>query len=180
MPYETPIDKQVKNIHRREPLASPPNTAPNTLPLLPWEIEFVEWLAHQEKRPKIADQVDKCEELTQKSYSAHRLRGLKARLAFREFFAEMQMDTLKRARKKVERRTPEYVDGHYEGFKMARDHGDYRALTQYTVPILDRVWPKKEETAAIAAVKIELTTKQTELIEAEIPEIEVTVIDDDA
>lgn len=167
-------------------LASPPNTKPQTLPLMPWEVEFAEWLVTQHKRPLIKDQLAKCEELL-KAVGAHAalpytrkdLKNLRQRDEFKAFFADLQKDALKRARAKIEMRVPEYIDAHKKGLDMALEAHDHRSIPNYTNPILDRIWPRNDQQTATAAVVIELSPKQIASINDPPPTVEYEVLTDD-
>jgi len=186
------MSKPKRKIQRRiakqsgGPLASPPAKPPQTLPLLPWEVEFAEWLATQPKRPPVKDQLAKCDELLTAvgataavPFSRRSLTNMKNRQEYKEYFAELQKDALRRARAKIEMRVPEYIDAHKKGLDMALEAHDHRSIPNYTNPILDRVWPRNDQQVAQAAVVIELTPKQLASIDAPAPVVEYEELDDD-
>jgi hypothetical protein len=59
------------------------------------------------------------------------------------------------------------------------DAGDVKSIHQYTTPVLDRVWPKKEEQTVAPTINVVLTAKQMELDDEEIPEVEFEVIEEE-
>jgi lambda repressor-like predicted transcriptional regulator len=104
---------------------------------------------------------------------------MKNRQEYKEYFAELQKDALRRARAKIEMRVPEYIDAHKKGLDMALEAHDHRSIPNYTNPILDRVWPRNDQQVAQAAVVIELTPKQLASIDAPAPVVEYEELDDD-
>jgi hypothetical protein len=105
------------------------------------------------------------------------LTALKRRHEFQKLFAELQKDNLTRARALIKAKAPEYIEADYEGMTMARDAGDYKALTSYTKPIIDRVWPKAVEEQHVTAIKIELTPRQLKEIDEDEIVVEAEIIE---
>jgi hypothetical protein len=180
MPSPRPIDKYKRQVKNGEPLAAPPKLAPESLPLLPWELEFAEWLANQPKRTSLAEQQEKASELSQRTIGRRGLRNLKDRATFREFFGELQLGALRAARAKLERRMPEYIDAHHKGVHLALDAQDYRAIPAYTNPMIERVWPKRDDVGANVAVVVQLQPKQQAMLDTPTIEVEYEVIASDA
>ena len=89
-------------------------------PLRPWQYAFAEWLAYQvDRRPKVAEQIEKAEELAQHTVTASALRRLKDRRAFRDYFGKLHAGALQRARAKLEARYEKFIDAHVDGLQMA-------------------------------------------------------------
>ncbi len=156
-------------------MTSRPTSTPK--PLLEWEFEFIEWLAHQDK-PSQSDQHDKLQELAQRTLKPGSLHLLKVRVEYKEFYQRYKRDLIKRERARVEKRLKRTLDLHNKGVERLHKEmdddqfGDHemalKLIPAYVNPLLDRVWPKKEETLGGASITIHLTTKQEESLE--IPE----------
>jgi len=173
MPLPAPVHAYQRRQAREA--ASPPAASPEE-PLLPWQFAFAEWLANQDHRQPVAEQVAKAEELAQRSVSAASLRALRRRKQFREFYERLRKDALSKARAMLERRYPKFVQAHEDGLDAALDAGDYRAVPSFTVPVLDRVAPKRDIAQANAVVTIHLTEKQQALL-ATVEDGEFEVLD---
>jgi hypothetical protein len=143
-------------------------------PLRPWQYAFAEWLAHQvDRRPKVAEQIEKAEELAQHTVTASALRRLKDRRAFRDYFGKLHAGALQRARAKLEARYEKFIDAHVDGLEMAYNEGDYHAIPKYTVPVIDRIAPKRDAAPVQQAVVVHVTTEQAAKIEADEAEFEI-------
>ena len=156
-------------------------------PLSPYEFTFCEWLARHPEHPKVKEQVAKLREMLNPPdkdgnppeyiipVDRKKLVKLKNRQEFKDYFAEMRKEELGRARSMFIKRMPNAVAGHFDALDQVLANGDYRAVPSFTVPVLDRVMPKKAENAPVTAIKIELSQAQQDLLE--LPEASVEVVE---
>jgi hypothetical protein len=154
--------------------SKPPRTR---TPLTPYEFTFCEWLATQSVPPKSKEQLAKLNEIYNPPdkdgnppsspipVNRQRLDNLKRRQDFKEYYNKMLGEELQRSREMFIKRMPNAVAAHFDAMNLAMIHSDYRAVPSFTNPVLDRVMPRKQEAAPIAAVKIELTPAQQQFMD---------------
>ena len=112
-PVRTLKDKMLREA--RDPTMDQPDKR-----LLPtWQYAFAEWLSHQDS-PKVKEQCEMASSLAQKTVSPYALRKLKDQVQWREYFAKMSYDHLKRLRTKINRRLDGYLQHFDEAIDMAR------------------------------------------------------------
>lgn len=134
-------------------------------PLLPWHRAFARWLVWPDgpTRPTIAQQTKRASELAGVPIHRLALAYLKRRDDFRAYVAKVEESTIARARDTLEAQYADYVAAHKQGLDMAVEAGDYRVVPKFTVPILDRVAPRKvEQETHHTNVVIRVTTQQAE------------------
>lgn len=76
----------------------------------------------------------------------------------------------------LEEHYTEGITTHIAGMRMAMAAEDHKSLPSYTVPILDRVVPKRDAVQGNTQVNVTLTTKQTAQLDAAIAEVEYEVL----
>lgn len=149
---------------------------PASVPLLPWQSLFAEWLSIQPDRPSTVQQRKVASNFCQRPVSLRELHKVRKNTRFEQYLLALQADSVRRARAIIEEHYAEGVHAHIDGMRMAKDAADYKALPAYTVPILDRVVPKKESVAAATQVNVVLTTKQQSQLEGAPVEVEYEVL----
>lgn len=163
----------------RDKTVQPPYKRPKERRLRPWEYEFVEWFALHIGKPTTDEQISKASELAEKSVGYTYILNLRKLQGFEDYYRDMLASHLKRARAKFAKDMPRYAEIHKEAMEMAFEAEDYKAVTAFTIPAIDRFYPKKEEVGAKAEINITLTTARQDMIEEEIPEVEFEVIEED-
>ena len=141
-------------------------------PLLPWQCAFAEWIACQDVRPSISQQCQAASKLAQRTVSKRTLARIRRSQRFIEYYQSLQLDAVRAARSMLEERYGSAITAHFEGLEMALGQSDYRAIPHYTVPILDRVAPKRDNTVVATKVEVILSSKQEAALTAD-PVIEV-------
>lgn len=158
--------------------------------LLPWQLSFAEWIANQHYSPKVVAQAAKASEIASAALGSpvdiapDDVRALRQRPNFREAVKRFRDESLNRARKTMEAHLSHYATAHINALKIAEEKQDYRAMAQISEPILERVWPKRGDTAGTAVqVNITLSPKQQEILdsvaEADVEVLDAEVIEDD-
>ena len=119
--------------------------------LRPWMKKLAEWSATQDTTPTLTETALMATTLVGVKISTAYCRKLWNREDWREHKAAIAENAVGVARKRMERRVGEYVDTHYEAMRAARGNvgEDPKTAALIAEPILDRVWPKKEEMAAV-------------------------------
>lgn len=146
-------------------------------PLKWWQSALAEYMGTAIKRPKPAEYLAKANELANKDtpdgsprveLSLGEVRQLFKNPVFRRQVALFEIGQARAARKIIERDAPDYMRGHRQALEYALKEKDPRAIAAVTVPVMDRVWPKKQEqSATVAAVKIVLTDAQKSLMDVQ-------------
>ncbi len=122
----------------------------NDRPLEPWMKRLAEYAASQPlRRGRIVakDLRPIADKLAGVQVPSHAIKRLILRddwLAIRDGIAA---DEVQRARKQLEQRAGEYLDTHYEAMQAARKNikEDPRTAAIITEPIVNRVWPVKDD-----------------------------------
>ena len=146
--------------------------------LRPWMKKLAEWSGTEEKEPSFKAYCQVATQLAGVKLAAPMVRHLIWREDWREYRKTFASDLIGKARRKVEQRVGEYVDTHYEALKASRQNiaSDPKTAAGIAEPILDRVWPKKEELAAAQTtviVNLAPTQKMETVLEYEILPCEV-------
>jgi len=149
---------------------------PASAPLLPWQSLFAEWLSIQSDRPSTVQQRKQASLFCQRPVSLRELHKVRKNPRFEQYLLALQADSVRRARAIIEEHYAEGVHAHIDGMRMAKDAADYKAIPAYTVPILDRVVPKKEAAAAQTQINVILSTKQQAQLNDTPVEVEYEVL----
>lgn len=163
-PLLTPEDRELLHqrlIHRKR---TPPK---NTLtwqcrvgPLRNWMLRYAEWLFAQTVEPSWKGRQVMANKFANLTIPHQRLSDLEAREDFQDYLAELAKGPLERARARMIRRMPAYVNKHWWAATKAQEAGDYKALAAIAEPILERVLPRKQEAVAATQVNITLSPGQ--------------------
>lgn len=122
-----------------------PSSVRQQTSLLQWQRLFAAWFAHLPVSPGINDCVRYVRATTKYRVGADAIRTLMARQDWQRMVVSFRESEPKRARELLNADHQTYVDAHREGLNLALAAGDYRAVPPFTVPMLDRVAPKREE-----------------------------------
>ena len=161
-------------------------TSPTSL--APWQLAFAEWLANLDRAPSTEAQLTKVIEFRAAQgipdpFTDVDLRALVARRHFKEYVSKLNADALKRCRARIEARLEAYVDANAWALTQAKGAMDYRAVAAITEPMMERVWPKKSDTAANTSVTVVLMPAQQAAIHAietvEVMDAEIVAIERD-
>ena len=151
-----------------------------------WEAEFAEWLAKCPSRATQEQQVVKINRLYDRYNDAldepldyRYVRKLRRRAEFKEYYGLMQEGGTRAARRMMKMREQYAVAKHFEAVEKASAAGDYRGVFAGTIPMLDRIEPKKQELGPTAAIQVNLSVEQGQaLAEAEAIPVEVEVVEE--
>lgn len=157
----------------------PPFKGPKQRRLRSWEYEFIDWFALQIGKPSSEEQIDKASELAEKSVGYTYILNLRKLKAFEDYYRDMLAGHMKRAKAKFSKDMPRYAEIHKEAMEMAFAAEDYKAVPAFTVPALDRFYPKREDVAAKTEISISLTTARQDMIDEEIPEVDFEVVEEE-
>jgi hypothetical protein len=125
----------------------------------PWHYDYADWLSRRD-RASLDDRLEKARELSGYYLEARQIVTLEGRDAFHEYLHQMRGKAAERARAKLERDAEKYVEAHKQGLDYALERKDYRAIHNYTVPVLDRIAPKKDQTPSQTVVIVQLSAAQ--------------------
>jgi hypothetical protein len=138
---------------------------------------YAEWLATTVEMPTPSERLEKYREFRQRKVALSTMQGIERSDAFRYYFDDIVVDERRRAAKMFDANSPKGVAAHFQGLEMAMENSDYRAVPSFTVPVLDRVIPKKPDQVQAMQVVVNVTPEQIErLRDSETPEIEVEVL----
>lgn len=176
-----------------------PETNPNARPLpalkrrsrgkarlIFWNAKFAAWLASVEK-PSKAEQVEAATRLANDGLPADApkvqigygtIKRLKRREDFRELVEKMSQGGIEAARATLATDMPLYMEMHRWGVMRAKEKDDVRAISSYTVPVMDRVAPKRSEVAiSPTPIVVNMTPEQFERFLSPPPAITAEVVD---
>jgi hypothetical protein len=143
-----------------------------------WMRGYAEWLALQSGRPALTERQAIANKLARDKVSPKAIRHLEQRVDFRDYYDRLAAGAVTAARAKLEAESPWYVEKHREGLEAALKEGDYKAIPNFTGPVLERVWPRREAPIVATQITINLSARQQtdltqpppELLEAEVIE----------
>lgn len=116
-------------------------------PLRPWMKKLAEWAVTQNERLSAKQLGQMATQLAKVKIATHMARVLMYRDDWIAYKEEVASDVVGQARRQLEQRSVEYLETHYEAMKAARVNvaTDPGTAAKITEPVMDRVWPKKEE-----------------------------------
>ena len=152
-------------------------------PLRPWMKAFAEWHASQPGRITKVDLWHMACELSSAALRQKDVQLLVNRDDWMQYREEIALDLLLQSRKRLERRTGDYVDAHYEALQAARKNvkDDPMTVAKISEPVLDRVWPKREDRAVTTqtiVVNLTAPANQPDPLEYEPLPVEIVRSDD--
>lgn len=142
---------------------------------------YAAWLATQNAFPKSIERLTAAGLYLNTRVSRKNLQALEEREDFQNLVETFRGQETARVKAVLEGHLKAGVDAHMTGLKMALADGDHRAIPKFTVPLIERAWPKaNEQEVHRPMIEIHIGQGQTlRLIEspvAEIPEAEFEVV----
>lgn len=119
--------------------------------MLPWMKAFCLWLLAPHpggRKPRTQEQTRKASELAGYPITRKSLYQMRKRPDVQLFLQTLRASVTESAKEALALQHRRYVEAHLEGLERALEAGDYRAVPAYTVPILDRIVPKKQDPGA--------------------------------
>lgn len=142
-----------------------------------WMKNYAEWLALQPGRPSVPEKRAIVNRLAQDKVSAKAIRFLEQRADFLEYHDKFASGAVTAARAKLEAESPWYIEQHRLGLEQAIREKDYKAIPNFTGPVVERVWPRREGAVTATQVTIHLSPRQeTDLTQEQLPAIEAEII----
>ena len=132
-------------------------------PLRPWMKRLAEWFATQPGRPNQVMYTEMASQFAGVKIASHMAKLLIYRDDWMAYRDEILADEVGKARLQLQQRVGEYAETHYQAMKSAakRVADDPMTAAKITEPVLDRVWPKKEERdAAPTTIIVNLAPQQ--------------------
>jgi hypothetical protein len=129
----------------------------------PWMKRLAEWAATQPGKPTIKLYAEMASQFAGIKIATHMAKLLVFQDQWREYRDGIVADEVGKARLQLQQRVGEYAETHYMAMLASRSNVsvDPSTAARITEPILDRVWPKKEERdAAPTTVVINLGPQQ--------------------
>lgn len=115
-------------------------------PLRPWMKRLAAWEASAAgQRISVSACFEAARFLAQAPISRPAVQALRSRPDYLAYREELAADALVRARKQLEARVQEYADAHHWALQEAQKAGDYKETAAIAAPMLDRLWPKRED-----------------------------------
>lgn len=130
--------------------------------LKPWMRMYAEWLALQPGRPANAERQAIVNRLAHEKVSPKALRHLEQRTDFIEYHDKIALGSVTAARAKLEAESPWYIEQHRLGLEAAMAAHDYKAVTNFTAPVVERVWPRREGPVNATQITIHISPRQIE------------------
>ena len=172
-PPEAPLPRKGVGGRRKAPW----NPRLRQRPLMPWEAQWIAWYLKQRSPAKTA-QVVAAEEFAQRTVTYESLRLLRHTPQFEEFADKLLEQQRKAAERAFDMQAGEAVEAHFEGMREAARRVDYKALPAFTVPILDRIKPKRADpVVSTPNVVINITQEQLRVAQAPPPTVEYEALD---
>ena len=115
--------------------------------LRPWMKQYASWIALYDRvgRPHIKERLKALRGMCKGRVTRPALLYLEGRDDFSQLVEELKRDENKRARLHMAIHAADMIDLHKEAADNLKEKGEWKELAKYTVPYLDRVWPKKED-----------------------------------
>lgn len=145
--------------------------------LHPWMIRFAHWLVNQPKRPKVTEQRVKAQTLAGYALTTGVINILKARPDFVAYCEKISESALAEAKAMFENDYPRYVELHKESAEALFKNEEFKAVADFTKPALERIAPRRDDTAQPTVVTVNISAKQLEGIETEAIVVEAVPID---
>jgi len=116
-------------------------------PLRPWMKRLAEWAATQPGKPSLQQFKAMASQFAGIKIAAHMAKMVVFRDDWMAYRDEILADEVGKARLQLQQRVGEYTETHYQAMLAAGKNVAVDPMTaaKITEPVLDRVWPKKEE-----------------------------------
>lgn len=132
--------------------------------LRPWMKRLAEWAATQPGKPTFREYKEMASQFAGVKIAAHMVRPLVFRQDWMDYRDGIIADEVGLARLQLRQRAGEYMETHYLAMKAAASNVsvDPGTAAKITEPVMDRIWPKKEERdIAATTVIVNLAPHQT-------------------
>lgn len=152
--------------------------------LHPAEADFCFWLSQYKAAPPIARQLEKAEELFGCEVDEDALQKVKRSKPFRDYLGKLEKMSPEQAkelaREYIDSKLPHAMAAHFQAIAMLQKLGDWKDVAKFTNPLLDRVYPKKEEQNVQAMqVTINLQPHAHAAMLDDVVEVEAEVLSDE-
>lgn len=148
-------------------------------PIPSWQLEHAAWVARQPEKPTKAQQIDKAEELAQKTITDWAFRKFTKQEEYIKALLKYQLSQIERVKDTLLRRLDKYAERFDWAVDEAKEMGDYRTVGQLAMkPLENTVWKNKDDKPQTASVTINISEARLSGLEADIPEVEVEEITD--
>jgi len=146
--------------------------------LRPWMKRLAEWAATQSGKPTAKQYRDMASQFAGIKIAAHMARLLVFRQDWMDYRDGIIADEVGLARLQLRQRAGEYMETHYQAMKAAASNvsQDPGTAAKIAEPVMDRIWPKKEERdIAATTVIVNLAPHQNvkEVVEYEVLPCEI-------
>ena len=113
--------------------------------LAPWQARYAEWLASQAEMPNPVERAKRVSRLVGRQVKPYELSRVEKMPAFRTYLLGVLSEIGREARAVVTESATRAMRAHVTAMEALEQEGDWKTLVKYTGPILERVWPKREE-----------------------------------
>lgn len=130
-----------------------------------WALTFAQWRVLQtRKRIPFKESFTQAQLFSPVPLNEREVRNVFDSKPYGKFLDWCMNDVGSAARWKFNQSMLKAVDLHADAMDWVRDEKDYRSVPALTEPIFDRLVPKKEQAAAQTNIQINLTTRQSEVL----------------
>ena len=146
-----------------------------------WQFEHAAWVARQPTKPTKREQIEKAEELAQKTITDYAFRKFTSQELYIKTLLKYQLDHVVRVKDTIMRRLDKYADRFDWAVDEAREMGDYKTVGQLAIkPIESMVWNKHQQEPGRVAVNIQISEARIAGMDVDVPEVEFEEITEDA
>ena len=118
----------------------------NDEPLLPWMVKVALWGASQPKKPTRKQWETRARfESKISRMTLSTVTRLLARKDFQELIAQVQRDESEKAKQVIKSQMVEAVETHFDAMKQLQARGEYKEISKFTTPYIDRAYPVKQQ-----------------------------------
>jgi len=164
-----PVKQKMLFLHERRKATMEKNMESDNL--RPWMKRLAVWAAEQYKKPTRRELLKEARRLTNFPILPRHIKTIVDNPAWKAYLAQVSEDIPTRAAEEAKHRSLDAVKAHFEAIEKLASNGDYKDLSKFTNPILDRVWAKVEENNHAPMIQINLGTREP-IQEAEVISIE--------
>lgn len=110
-----------------------------------WQRQYAAWLSVQEKKPTQTVKRAKVAFFAGQSIGEAQLQDLEQSSLFRDLCRDLGESQILKARKRLEQSSDQFAQDYLAMAEMAKQAGDYDKWHKYGMPLLDRIWVKRDE-----------------------------------
>jgi hypothetical protein len=114
-------------------------------PLSPWQVRYAEWVATCSAPPAVPERLLRASQLAGYVVPKPHLAELHRRPSFKELVQVILADEVRAAHVVLRDASKELAEGHLKMARKALAAEDYDKYPKYSVPMIERVWPKAAE-----------------------------------